>query len=370
MRTRFSFSLALLALVFAALPLRPVWAISYCVGSITEIKAKLAEASTNGFSDEVKIRSGFYQPSGAQCDALGCFEVHVTDGEMLRISGGWDANCQSQSTHPQDTIFDGSNNYRLFFVEWQHANIDSASISGFRNIELRNGLGTFGSSNGGCAYFSNNSGDLMLEKNVFTGCAVYNGYGGAFAASALQLYVRNNLIVNNVARFGAGIHLDVTRSTLLASKSSYLTNNTLADNLSTLGSDGTGGVQLLSSTASVSQVYLSNNIIYGNDAGTNRVDLDIGTSRIYSANNIQGTQRGISAPGSTGTANLLLDPRFAGDNNYALAPESPARDRGKDSPPGGVPSLDMSGGVRVFGSHIDIGAYEAHDDVIFAGDFQ
>jgi len=343
MRSRFSLPLALFALVFAALPLRQVWAISYCVGTVAEIKAKLAEASTNGFSDEIKIRSGFYQPTGAQCDAQACFEVHVTDGEVLRISGGWDAGCQNQSTHPQDTIFDGSNNYRLFFVEWLHANIDSASISGFRNIELRNGQGTFGSSNGGCAYFSNNLGDLMLERNVFTGCAVYNGYGGAFAASALQLYVRNNLIVNNVARFGAGAYLDVTRSTLLGSKTSYVTNNTFADNLSTLGSDGTGGLQLLSSTASVSQVYLTNNIIYGNDAGSNRVDIDIGTSRIYSANNIQGTQRGITAPGSTAAANLTLDPRFVGGNNYALAPESQARDRGKDSPAGGVPSLDLSG---------------------------
>ncbi|HVH34201.1 MAG TPA: choice-of-anchor Q domain-containing protein [Tahibacter sp.] len=370
MRTRFSVPLALFALVFAALPLRQVWAVPYCVGTIADLKTSLSDASTNGFSDEIKIRSGFYQPTGAQCDALACFEVHVTDGEMLRISGGWDAGCNGQSTHPQDTIFDGSNLYRLFFVEWQHANIDSLSISGFRNIELRNGVGTFGSSNGGCAYFSNNNGELMLDRNIFTGCAVYNGYGGGFAASGLQLYVRNNLIVNNVARFGAGAYLDVTRSTLISNRSAYVTSNTLADNLSTLGSDGTGGLQLLSSTASVSQVYLTNNIIYGNDAGSNRVDLDIGSSRIYSANNIQGTQRGISAPGSTAAANLSLDPRFIGGNNYALAPESQARDRGKDSPPGGSQSLDMSGGVRVFGPHIDIGAYESHDDVIFAQDFQ
>lgn len=370
MRTRVSFPLALLALVFAALPLRPVWAISYCVGTIADLKAKLAEASTNGFSDEIKVRSGFYQPTGAQCDALACFEVHVTDGEMLRISGGWDATCQAQSTHPQDTIFDGSNNYRLFFVEWQHANIDTNSRSGFRNIELRNGLGTFGSSNGGCAYFSNNSGDLTVDRNVFTGCTVYNGYGGGFAASALQLFVRNNLVVNNVARYGAGVYLDVTRSTLLGNKSSYVSSNTLADNLSTLGTGGTGGLHLASSTASVSQVYLTNNILYGNDAGTDRVDFDPATARINSANNILGSQRLTVGPGSTASSNLLVDPRFIGGNNYALAPESPARDRGLDLPPGGALTQDLSGGVRIFGSHMDIGAYEAHDDVIFAGDFQ
>ncbi|WP_257386048.1 right-handed parallel beta-helix repeat-containing protein [Tahibacter caeni] len=368
MRTRFLLP-ALLALVFAALPLQPVWAISYCVGTISDLKAKLAEASTNGFSDEVKIRSGFYQPTAAQCDALACFEVHVTDGEMLRISGGWDATCQTQSAYPQDTIFEGSNLYRLFFVEWQHANIDDNTRSGFRNIELRNGLATFGSS-GGCASFSNNSGDLTIDRNVFTGCAVYNGSGGGFAASARQLFVRNNLVVDNVARYGAGVYLDVTRSTLLGSKSSYVSNNTFADNLSTLGADGTGGLQLLSSTASVSQVYLTNNIIHGNDAGTNRVDLDIDTARIYSANNLQGTQRGTPGPGSTNGANSALNPRFVGGNSYALAPESPARNRGLDSPPGGALAQDLSGGARVFGSHIDIGAYEAHDDVIFAADFQ
>lgn len=367
MRNRFSIFFGLFAL--AVLSLQSARATPYCVGTIADIKAKLAEASTNGFSDEVKIRSGFYQPSAAQCDAAACFEVHVTDGEMLRISGGWDATCQQQSKFPQDTIFDGSNARRLFSVEWQHINVDNNDRSSFSNIELRNGVGTaFGY--GGCASFVNNSGDLAIDKNLFTGCAVYGGYGGGFSASARQLFVRNNLVVNNEARWGAGMYLDVTRSTILASKISYANNNTLANNLSTLGTEGTGGLQLLAATASVSQVYLNSNIIYGNDAGTNRVDLDIDVARIYSNNNLYRTQSGTPGPGSTSAGNLNVNPRFVGANNYALAAQSPARERGKDGAQGGTLTYDLSGGLRIAGTHIDIGAYESHDDVIFAADFQ
>jgi hypothetical protein len=369
MRNRFPVASTLFALACAGLPLQSAWAVSYCVGTIGDIKAKLAEASTNGFSDEVKIKTGFYQPTAAQCDAAACFEVHVTDGEMLRISGGWDATCQQQSKFPQDTIFDGSNARRLFSVEWQHANVDNNDRSTFRNIELRNGVGTaFGY--GGCASFVNNSGDLAIDQSLFTGCAVYGGYGGGFSASARQLFVRNNLVVNNEARFGAGAYLDVTRSTLLAAKSSYVHNNTIANNLSSLGTDGTGGLQLLGATSSVSQVYFSNNIVHGNDAGTNRVDIDVDVARMYSANNLYRTLAGTPGPGSTNTANLNANPRFVGANNYALAAESPARERGQDTPQGGMLTWDLSGGVRLSGAHIDIGAYEAHDDVIFAADFQ
>lgn len=91
-----------------------------------------------------------------------------------------------------------------------------------------------------------------------------------------------------------------------------------------------------------------------------RMGIDINTDKatdLLIRNNIA-WPRGID-PGTAETAdhNLTIDPLFvdSANGNFALSPESSARDRGS---PTGAPSHDLVGTPRPTGAGVDIGAYE------------
>lgn len=68
--------------------------------------------------------------------------------------------------------------------------------------------------------------------------------------------------------------------------------------------------------------------------------------------------------------NLIgVDPLFvdAANGNYRLQSNSPARDAGTASPPGGLGLFDLDGKPRTFGSAPDIGAYEIGDRIFKNG---
>jgi hypothetical protein len=61
--------------------------------------------------------------------------------------------------------------------------------------------------------------------------------------------------------------------------------------------------------------------------------------------------------GATGTGNLAQDPQFsnAAAGDYSLKPTSPCIDKGGSS---GLSSIDLTGGPRIKGAGVDMGAYE------------
>ena len=65
-----------------------------------------------------------------------------------------------------------------------------------------------------------------------------------------------------------------------------------------------------------------------------------------------------------------VDPVFVdrANGDYRIRADSPARDAGDDTPLGALPATDLDFAPRVFGPHVDIGAYEVGDS-IFANGF-
>jgi hypothetical protein len=178
---------------------------------------------------------------------------------------------------------------------------------------------------GGCQFDISQN---VFDQNVGTIAAQLN-IGMASSAGTPSMNV-NDLLVSR----GNGNGMQV----LLGEGVAHLTNLTIADNA------GTGLSFLADST-----ITLYNTIASGN-----------GTDILVVGN---GAQEGNNLIG--------VDPHFidAPHGNYRLQSDSLARDAGDDSPPGGLPAQDLDGYARVFGGHVDIGAYEIGDE-IFANGFE
>jgi len=142
----------------------------------------------------------------------------------------------------------------------------------------------------------------------------------------------------------------------IGSGSTYVTNNTVADNLLTNpGAGAIGGFEI----EAAANVYLSNNIFWANDPGTLDVSIPAG-SPVLSHNDI-GTLSASPDPASSG--NLVVDPQFAGGGSYRLMPTSPLLNAGAVTPAGNLPSIDILGHARTFAGTVDLGAYEQADDI-------
>jgi hypothetical protein len=163
-----------------------------------------------------------------------------------------------------------------------------------------------------------------------TGVSSTGGGGVRIGDSYVRFY--NNIVMNNTARYGAGIVLNYTGG--------EYKNNVVCSNYGSLQFGAGSGIWINnvfnrpliiinntiagnSSTGSVSGVYggsfasLINNIIWGNTGGIQAS----GTLNIkYS--DVQG--------GFTGAGNINMDPMFA-DSNYILQPSSPCIDKGDSS---------------------------------------
>ena len=209
---------------------------------------------------------------------------------------------------------------------------------------------------GGGIYCSDSS--PTITNNTITGNAGYRG-GGIYSTSSSPT-ISNNTITGNRGVFGCGIYCHsgspaISGNTIIANgagdgagiycyafSSPTISNTVVAFNSSGILWTGTGSGTLT----------LRNNCVFGN------------TSYDYS---------GLSA----GTGDISADPLFvdrqAGD--YHLLPGSPCIDAGDDAAvlPG---SLDLDGGPRIQGAHVDIGADEFmpgdfnHDNRVDQTDFE
>jgi len=180
--------------------------------------------------------------------------------------------------------------------------------------------------------------DNIIYNNVVTNVTGVNSTGGGGVRIG-DSYVRfyNNIVMNNTARYGAGIVLnycggEYRNNVVTSNYGSYqfgagsgfwlnghftrptvIENNTVAGNSATSsisGVFGNGGVEAL----------IQNNIIWGNTSPN--LSQIAGSGLTIRYNNIQG--------GPVYAGNFNMDPQFR-DSNFVLLPGSPCIDKGDSS---------------------------------------
>ena len=203
-----------------------------------------------------------------------------------------------------------------------HVTANSVQASGANHSFFAGGFFSAGC-DGTCRFVASQA---IFDQNSGSGAAQFSlGMGGPGSPSASI----NDTLISRGTGNGAQVQMDAGTANLV--------NLTVADNA------GEGLYLVPNST-----ITLYNTIAFGNGG-----DLSV-----------QGTaQQGNNLVG--------VDPHFvdASAGNFRLLGNSPARDVGDDTPPGGLPAQDLDGDARVFGAHVDIGAYEIGDE-IFADGFQ
>lgn len=178
----------------------------------------------------------------------------------------------------------------------------------------------------------------IIHSNIVTNLnGVTSTGGGAIRVGDGYPKIYNNIIMNNTARYGAGIVLNYTGGELVNNiicsnygsnsygggsgiwiwaaftRAKYIENNTIADNSAT--GNNTGGVYIDGTVA-----FFKNNIIWGN---TSLYNIQInGNGAWVTYCNIQG--------GFSGSGNINVNPQFA-DSNYYLSVSSPCIDKGDSS---------------------------------------
>lgn len=183
-------------------------------------------------------------------------------------------------------------------------------------------------------------GQATLTNNVISMNQAIQGAGIYVEGSAT---ISNNLICNNASfSRGGGVYVS-------SGGTATLVNNTLAGNMIT-GGDGAGLFTDGSAT-------VTNTIIAANDSGLGAAS---GASLTVSNCDVFGNTawdfKGIANP--TGSAgNISSDPAFRGGDDYHLMGGSLCIDSGSDSAVA-TGAVDLDGKPRIFGPHVDIGAYE------------
>jgi len=200
------------------------------------------------------------------------------------------------------------------------------------------------------------TGDPVIENNIFEGNDSPLGGGFGILRSQVLATIANNLVLNNTSMFfGGGIALITTRANLA--------NNTIINNYATYG----GGLYF--NFESFVKVY--NTILWGNSSGGDYggsvfIWDGISIPDFYNCN-IEGGLEGFDGASFLGEYldNIDEDPQFKAEGEYPwqLQQHSPCINAGiEDHEFLALPTYDLAGNPRVQLGRIDMGAYESDTD--------
>lgn len=328
-------TLALLACVPAA---ANVW----CVSTAVDLRAKLVVAQANGEDDTIKLVRGTYLDGGNE------FRYTSTQGFALVVNGGFDAGCTKTQQDPRLTILDGGGLTQVFST-------DSHGSVAIRYLTIQNGRRD-GSAGGGFQMYGTGAASaVILAINIFRNNT--SDFATSVGAIVVEgaVHLNGNLIVDNHTPAANGLSINGGPNALV-----YLTNNTIAGN--TTGNGSGGFVYFTSANAASPSLYASNNIMWGNTAGSDFQFFGGGAELI---DNDIGVVDGFQTSGSTG--NVSVAPGFISVSDYYLSATSPLLQAGTLTPIGGLPSVDLEGHPRTFNGFVDIGAYERGDTIFDDG---
>lgn len=345
MRKHCSCIVPILAWLFATVPLG-AHAAFFCVNSAADLQADLATAGSNGQNDQIDIVAGNYMLTTST------LQFGSNEANSLTIFGGYTAGCTQLTT--AHTTLNGNGLFQVMRIIMSSSPLASVNIE---RITFIDGKAT--TNGGGGLEISATNADVRVENNRFLLNHADNFAGGLYINAGGQVTVRNNLLFGNSALNQAAV-------TLQNGSSTYVTGNTVYGNTAAT-TNGIGG--LLVSGQAGAQIWLSNNILWNNNAN-GAVDLYMSSVSTLNYNDV-GTYAG-ALPDPFGHNNQSIDPQFAPCGGilcaaFNLLRTSPLVDAGYDPAPGGLGSVDIEDKPRKIGPNVDIGAFE--EDVLFANGF-
>lgn len=281
--------------------------------------------ASSAVGGEVWVRSGIYY-QGIIMHPYAHIYGGFAGTESARDERDWTRN---------RCVIDNAGNRAV--VTAQYMGYLTGRIDGFT---IRNGANPYWGRGGGVSCISASP---IIANNLICGNTATTSGGGIGCGGGSSPLILNNLITGNLAPKGGGISCDTHNGSWPT-----ITNNTIVGNTATV--DG-GGISCDSSAP-----WISNNIVASNAHGGIFVATSGPTLRnncVYGngAYEYSGIAPGV---GDISADPLLFDPAGWG---FHLTPSSPCIDAGWTSAPG-VPATDMDGAARVYGSAVDIGAYE------------
>lgn len=334
---------------------------THCVASANELRNAMQATAISAGTDEIRLRTGVYgTPTVPGKDAQ--YDVSLTDGNSLTISGGWtDAGCTQQTQQAGSTLLDGLGQRRIFDIGVGVVGGSGSAAVSISNLAMRRGAT---SGVGGCLRFQGFQGTgagLTIERVRFSEC-VAGERGGAVSATVQdgQTRVLGSLFYLNRASSEGAAFLTTTVGNV------FFLSNTVVENQATGQGSPTAGVAVgISPSWSAS---VANNLFFENVNNAAVYDLALLGSGATLRNNRLDVRSGV-AGSETGTTDA--PPQFISANDFRLQPTSAMRNGGHANPSGGYPAVDLIGEPRPQGASVDIGAYEfGESDVIFQHDFE
>jgi hypothetical protein len=306
-----------------------------CVGNTAQLALVLNAAQNNGEDDVIKVETGTYLLN-AELDYLAA----TSETFDIAIYGGYAPGCASLATSGS-SVLDAQNGSRAMYI------LGRGRMTVYGLVFQH---GNPGQAGGGALVVSGGANTLAaVANNSFVGnqCPS-NSRGSAIQVGAETILLNNNLFIANSG--GSAISLypgfvaDVNNNTVVG--------NQLANHV---------GIGAFNPASSAGTYYVSNNVFWGNEGS----DIYDQSGSVQYFHNDIGVRAG--QPPLAESADMSVDPQFDGLLSVRPAPSSPLVNAGYDMPYGGIGSLDLGGGQRLIGAHVDIGAYES--DVLLRADF-
>lgn len=327
-----------------------------------DLQAIINNASSG---DEIWVAKGTYIPirpindyaNNSGVDSTNRNNAFVVDKDINLYGGfiGSEATIDERSWFESRTILSGDlasdddgnsantsdNAYHVLII----ASTGTVTIDGF-TISGGNANGTGNSSLGAIPIDQSFGGGLYNEKSnaILTNLIITKSYavtgGGIYNNTSSSTILTNIIVVNNAATNGGGIYNKHTDA--------VLTNLTLANNTASSGSELTNNA---------SSPTIRNSVIW-ND-GDNVVNNEVGSTPQY----YYSLAKNITA-NSNGNIEGSVNPLFHNASYYIPALISPLINSGNNAYyQSGSPDLtsittDITGRSRIYGSSVDIGAFE------------
>ena len=317
-----------------------------CVTNATDLQTALNDATGRTSTTFIEMARGTYNVT----TQVVFYALSAGQGQ-LDITGGYSSDCSTQIKNPALTILDGGGATEVL-------RLLSAGGLSVRYLTIQHGFlsGNTGSSNAGL-YVSSENGSVFVDYNIIRNNVGTDSSGLSAVIldsdATSTLHVDGNLIVGNTASFLFGAGAIINDGT----GNSYITNNTVADNISqSTGPGAVGGLEIKPGTGATT---LSNNIFWGNIT----TDMYLYSSPLFANNDYETSYPSGVGPASGSAGNVDVDPQFVSATDYHLQASSPLLGAGTLTPDGGLPTIDIEGHPRSYNSLVDMGAYERGDEI-------